>query len=211
MQCLQKSTLQFVVVKVESLSCSRLCGEFKGLSHNPTPARTIPQHTVRDNPSTTACIFATQINYKRTQSGSKEVAADAQALLHAVADVQRRVDGFLLDMRKLNHVQPTLPPKGSLTRSVALRSLWAPSQKSRILLSAFQARKSTCLQLHSVLSGILLFRIPTAVPGWRRKGHFVHSELFRWIALDQISIFLRATLQGGKFMAQFVSTVTWSR
>ena len=38
-------------------------------------------------------------------------------------------------LRKLNHVQPTLPPKGSLARSVALRSLWAPSQKSRIVLS----------------------------------------------------------------------------
>lgn len=53
------------------------------------------------DPSKTASIIATQINYKVVaRSGSKEVAADAQALLHAVADVQRRVDGFLLNMQR---------------------------------------------------------------------------------------------------------------
>ena len=119
---------------------------------------------------TTTRILATHINYKVVaRSGSMEVAADAQALLHAVADVQRRVGVFSWTCSKLNHVQPTLPPKGSLARRVVLKSLWAPWQKSRIVLSA---RQLTCLQLHSERDGILRFRIPTAVPRVAMKRTF---------------------------------------
>ena len=120
-------------------------------------------HTIRHN--STYPRDADQLQ-SGARNGSKEAAADVQALLHAVADVQRRVDNFSwkrrAPLRKLNHVQPTLPPKGSLARSVAMRSLWALSQKSRVVLSVFQARQSTCLQLHSERSGFLRFRIPAA-------------------------------------------------
>ena len=130
-----------------------------------------------------------------------------------MADVQRRMDGFLLDMhlRKLNHVQPTLPPKGNLARSVTLRSLWAPSQKSRFVLSAIQARQSTCLQLHSVLSGILRFSNPCSGAGLAMKRAFC---AFRIVSLIAFFFFFKFQCscerlsKGGKFMAQFVSTVT---
>lgn len=51
------------------------------------------------DPSATANLIATHINYKVvSRSGSKEVAKDCQALLHAVADVQQCVDNFLVEM-----------------------------------------------------------------------------------------------------------------
>merc|ERR1712057_139718 len=51
------------------------------------------------DPSATANLIATHINYKVVaRSGSKEVAADAQPLLAAVANVQQRVDTFLAQM-----------------------------------------------------------------------------------------------------------------
>jgi hypothetical protein len=51
------------------------------------------------DPSQTANLIATHINYKLVaRSGSKEVAADAQALLAAVANLRERVDNFLVHM-----------------------------------------------------------------------------------------------------------------
>jgi len=48
------------------------------------------------DPSATANLIATYINYKVVaRSGSKEIADDAQKLLSAVANVQHRVDNFL--------------------------------------------------------------------------------------------------------------------
>jgi len=51
------------------------------------------------DPSATASLIASHINYKIvSRSGSKEVARDCQALLEAIADVQQRVDNFLVVM-----------------------------------------------------------------------------------------------------------------
>mmetsp|Transcript_65932 Transcript_65932/g.212672 ORF Transcript_65932/g.212672 Transcript_65932/m.212672 type:complete len:626 (-) Transcript_65932:45-1922(-) len=51
------------------------------------------------DPSATANIIATNVNYKIvSRSGSKEVAQDAQALITAIADVQQRVESFLVEM-----------------------------------------------------------------------------------------------------------------
>lgn len=53
------------------------------------------------DPSATASMIATNINYKVvSRSGSKEVAQEAKKLLEAVADVQTRVENFLHEMGK---------------------------------------------------------------------------------------------------------------
>lgn len=51
------------------------------------------------DPAATASLLQSHVNYKLVaRSGSKEVAKEAQMMLHAVAEVQRRAEAFLVEM-----------------------------------------------------------------------------------------------------------------
>ena len=103
-------------------------------------------HTIRHLRLQYRSILATQINYKVVaRSGSKEIVADAQALLHAVAERQCWLHVVQLAQKAL-HVQE----KNILD---AERGSEESLGAFAIVLSAIQARQSTCLQLHSELSG----------------------------------------------------------
>ena len=147
------------------------------------------------------------------RSGSKEVAADAQALLHAVADVQRRVNNFLLDTQRSS---AQVEPRATDTAAEGEPGAERGSEKS---LGAF-AEKQSCFfsypgttidmppaPLRTEWDSVFSNPYSGAMSG-DEEGIFCTPSCFAMLFWTKFQLFLRASLQGGKIMAQIVSTVT---
>ena len=97
-----------------------------------TQSDTCAYHTAAqgpNNPSKTACVLATQINCKVDAKWLEGCTGSSACRGRCAA-----ASGWFFSwtcsapLRQLNH--KTLPPKGSLARSVALRSLWAREEQN---------------------------------------------------------------------------------